>query len=147
MRNFLFFFSILLSLPILTSCKTNGEEEKVPLDYVDFIENKLEWKNLFLPAKPMYFVYIYSNTCGHCRAIKDSVLSWANERRDQFYLTEYSQDIPIIKDTKNTLGACTYEQVGILGTPTLLQITDHVLTYNMAGENEILSFLNLTKSG
>ena len=100
----------LLLTPLLISCQeaqesTPVEEEKMPLDYSDFEDLHLEWKNLFSPAKSLYFVYIYSISCGHCSQIKDDVLTFINNQKDLFYLMEYSKEIP----TSNNVAHVEYQ--------------------------------------
>ncbi len=143
MRHFLPF---LLITPILAGCtasdlKVDVEDGKEQLNYNDFFDVKIEWKNLFLPAKSQYFVYIYSQTCGHCNNIKKTVLDYVYNEKDWFYIMEYSSLIPIITNTKITIGKTKTEDIGILGTPTMLGITNKTLTLNIAGEKDILEFL------
>ena len=121
--------------------KTNDEQKA--LDYTDFQNLKLEWKNLFFPAKSQYFVYIYSISCLHCAHIKKEVLSTIEENKELFYLMEYSSEIPITSNVSNTIGKEKVEEVSILGTPTLIEITNHYVGLNIAGEKEITDFLEL----
>ena len=137
----------LLLTPLLISCQeaqesTPVEEEKMPLDYSDFEDLHLEWKNLFSPAKSLYFVYIYSISCGHCSQIKDDVLTFINNQKDLFYLMEYSKEIPTSNNVAETIGKEKVEEISILGTPTLLNVSNGSLTLNIAGEKDILDYLN-----
>ena len=137
----------LLLTPLLISCQkeqqiTPIEEEKTILDYSDFLDLHLEWKNLFFPAKSLYFVYIYSISCGHCNQIKDDVLTFINKEKESFYLMEYSKEIPTSNNVAETIGKEKVEEISILGTPTLLNISNGSLALNVAGEKEILDYLN-----
>ena len=137
----------LLLTPLLVGCQEGVEDtpvevEEVPLDYSDFQDLHLEWKNLFFPAKSLYFVYIYSFSCGHCNAIKGDVLSYINVNKESFYLMEYSKEIPTSNNVADTIGKEKVEEISILGTPTLLSVSNGTLILNIAGEKEITDYLN-----
>ena len=139
---------LLLLVPLLAGCSSKHVEartidEQKPLDYTDFADLHLEWKNLFLPAKSQYFVYIYSFSCSHCAHIKKEVLSTIDEYKELFYLIEYSEDIPISFNVAETIGKEKINEVYIMGTPTLIEITNHYVGLNIAGENEITNYLQL----
>ena len=137
---------LLLLFPLLAGCSTtkpeasNSVEEKA-LDYTDFAYLNLEWKNLFLPAKSQYFVYIYSISCLHCAHIKKEVLETIRDNEELFYLMEYSEEIPISSNASETIGKEKLDEVSIMGTPTLLEITNHYVGMNIAGEKEIVTYL------
>ena len=138
---------LLLLTPLLAGCQQTPsevvvEEETEPLDYDDFQDLHLEWKNLFFPAKSQYFVYIYSISCGHCNRIKKEVLSFVNVNKESFYFVEFSGEIPTKTNVAETLGKEKVEEISILGTPTLLSITNWTLSLNIAGEKDILNYLN-----
>ena len=145
MKNFLL---TLLTLPLLIGCSAGKnviglKEENKALDYSNFSELKIEWNSLFLPAKSQYFVYIYSISCLHCEKIKPDVLSYVNADKEHFYLIEYSEEIPIGMNASLTIGKEEVEEIFILGTPTLLEISNHFLALNIAGEKEIVDYLSL----
>ena len=132
----------------MVGCSSQREEvaqanEQKPLNYSDFQELKLEWKDLFSPAKSQYFVYFYSNSCQHCEKIKEDVLTTISMNRELFYLTEYSNEIPIGFNVMETLGKEKIEEVYIMGTPSLIEISNHYVALNIAGENEILDYMSL----
>ena len=137
----------LLSNIVLTSCQqveeeTPEQEDTITLDYEDFLDIHLEWKNLFSPAKSQYFVYIYSISCGHCHRIKKEVLEFVNDHKEAFYLMEFNSDIPTKTNVAESIGKEKIEEIYILGTPTLLGITNWSLSLNIAGENDILNYLH-----
>ena len=143
MRHFLPLFIV---TPLLAGCTSNERpliisEGRESINYSDFADIKLKWENLFSPAKSQYFVYIYSISCGHCENIKPIVLDYIDNEKDWFYILEYSSDIPISTNVKGTIGKRDVSQVSILGTPTLLQVTNKYVSLNIAGEKDILQFL------
>lgn len=139
----------LLLLPLcLIGCSSHQKtaekkDEQILRDYSDFSSIHLEWKNLFLPAKSQYFVYIYSFSCGHCYNIKQQVLAAIEANIDYFYLISYVEEIPTKNNVSETIGKEKVEEVAILGTPTLLEISDHHIALNIAGEKPILDYLEL----
>lgn len=138
---------ILLSAPLLVGCQTAKVEATVEennkLNYSDFRDLFLEWKNLFSPAKSQYFAYIFSYSCSHCEHIKEEVLSTIGDMKDWFYLIEYSKEIPIKSNVMETIGREKIEEIYIMGTPTLIGISNKYVSINIAGEKEILEYLQL----
>ena len=55
---------------------------------------------------------------------------------------EYSKEIPTTSNVAETIGKEKVEEISILGTPTLLNISNGSLALNIAGEKEILDYLN-----
>ena len=137
----------LLLTPLLVGCHQEEidntiEEDLNALDYSDFKDLYLEWKNLFSPAKSQYFVYIYSNSCGHCEHIKKEVLEFVSVDKESFYLIKFNSEIPTKNNVAETIGKEKVEEIYILGTPTLLAVTNWSLSLNIAGESEILNYLS-----
>ena len=137
----------LLITPLLMGCTwdKNGNQANGDslLDYQKFEDRHLQWKDLFSPAKSQYFVYIYSLFCGHCENIKHNVLSVVNERKEDFYLINYADEIPIGTNAYETIGKEKIEEVFILGTPTLIGVNNQYISLNIAGEKDILDYLKL----
>ena len=134
---------ILLTI-FITSCsgqKQDTPNNEVIYDYSDVTHKMITYENLFSSESNHYFVYIYSLTCGHCKNIKNRIISYALNH-DNFYLLEYVSSIPIYETIETTIGSTNYIDVGILGTPSLLEICKHVLVSNIAGENEIIKTLS-----
>ncbi len=145
MRPFLYLALLTLSLsgctPINSSFKASQNSLISSLDYETFIDNKIQYNNLFSLSKQGYFVYIYSLNCLHCKHIKDNVLIFLNEHQESFFLLEYSKEIPLIDDASSTIGKDDYLYFGIRGTPTLIYIYNRIIEMNISGEDIILSFL------
>ena len=134
-------FSLLISRCSLTGAEAKSGGEEKGRDYSDYEDIQLEWKNLFSPAKSLYFVYIYSIYCQHCNNIKNDVLSVVDDYRNSFYLIQYSPEIKTKTNVIDTLGKDSVEEIFIIGTPTLLEISNHYVALNIAGEKDILSYL------
>ncbi|MCQ2815180.1 MAG: hypothetical protein MJ227_02680 [Bacilli bacterium] len=142
MRKFLFIACFALFL--IGCSKQNIECQNQPKTwhtYDEISELKIEWKMSFSLAKPQYFVYIYSESCYFCHEIKNEVIGFALEHFDMFYFVEYCEEIKILNDVSETIGKVESDEMGILGTPTLLLFKTKTLMVNIAGSNKILYYL------
>lgn len=146
---------ILIILPAvfaLSSCTESGkiinffsfdsEEEKIEHDYVEISEYKINWEEIFQVQRDNYFAYFYSLTCGHCKNLKNSVIEYALKNKNLYFL-EANEKIVIEKDVTHSIGAVSIEEMAILGYPSLINIQQGVCVFNVAGEKEIISKLNL----
>lgn len=130
---------------LLTFCSNDSKtisqyKSLMEYDYSDIEHLKIEWKDI-LNKDNSYYVYIYSENCGHCRNIKLDVLNYALSNEGTMYFKKYDKEIPIYDSTEDTLGTDDYRKIGILGTPTLLGIDNHILVSNITGEEPILQTL------
>lgn len=139
----------LLLIPFLVSCGlTNTKELESeysnisPHDYSEVDDKLILWENVFFQEDDFYYCYIFSKTCSHCNAIKDYVIDYAL-RKNNMYFVEYNKDIPIMSDVSSTIDATSIDNIGILGTPTLLEVFNHALISNVAGEKNILQKLQI----
>ena len=142
-------FSKLIFLPCLfalVSCQHEetsiDSSEEIKHDYDEVIDREILWKEMFMVEKAQYFIYFYSPTCSHCKEIKNEIIDYALSI-DNFYFIKYSDDVIIAPEIKSTIGATSPDEVAILGTPSLIEIIDGVLTNNMAGSKTILDFLEI----
>ena len=110
--------------------------------YDEVIDKMIEWNDLFLVNQNNYFAYIFSKTCSHCNNIKNEVIDYALTVTN-FYFINFTSDIPIVTNTEPTLNQSDVKHMGILGTPTLIEIYNHTSIMNIAGEYEIVK--NLAK--
>ncbi len=133
----------LMTIFMISACQnnTNTISQEIPShDYDEISHLLIKWEELFIQSNELYHCYIYSPYCSHCENIKNNVIDIALTL-DNFYFLTYDHNIPILSDVSGTIGAKQIEDVGILGTPTLLEVTESAITNNIAGENSILNFL------
>ncbi len=138
----------LILLPItllLLSCSTPKENSAVPsftytYDYLDVENRFIAWPDLLI-SEGKYYCYIYSQYCTHCENIKQVVISKALTIDNFYFITFQKGIVPIITDVNLTIGQTDLSQIGILGTPTIIEIDNHMVKYNEAGEKAVLSFL------
>ena len=132
-------FLCLLPLALLGCQKVTTSSEMLSLDYSDFEDNHIEWSEIFNFPTDSYYVYIYSPTCGHCKDIKEYVLQFAYLNKDGFYFVTYSSEITVITNVESIIGKDDYQDVGIVGTPTLFLIQNHILSNVFTGSKEIIA--------
>ena len=130
---------------LLLSCKQPNNPSKdsslyQDYDYDDVEERFISWLDL-LNFDGNYYCYIFSPYCRHCENIKQIVIS-KELAMDTFYFIRFDKDvIPIIKNPELTIGQNDISQIGIIGTPTLMEIDNYSIKVNIAGEKAIVDFL------
>lgn len=130
----------------LLSCKSVSPKVlEIERDYDDFKDVEITWEKAFSPAKPSYFLYIYSKTCGHCQEIKQDVLSFVAHDYFPTFLINYSDEIPVKRNPEKTIGVIRYEDLYISGTPTLIHIDGGAVFHNIVGTTEILDYISIYK--
>lgn len=112
------------------------------LSYNNVKDKTIFWSNIFGIDLDSYYVYIFSKTCNHCASLKQFILEKALER-DDIYFVESSDEVVFIKDTSQTIGLTSVEELGIYGYPTLLKIEHKTLVKNLAGVSLIRSELSI----
>lgn len=139
----------LLLIPFLVSCGFSNNEESEseysiisPHDYSEVSDKTISWENILSQEDGFYYCYVFSKTCSHCNAIKDYVIDYALHKNNMYFV-EYNKDIPILADVSSTIDATSIDKIGILGTPTLLEVFNHTLISNVAGEKNILQKLQI----
>lgn len=136
---------ILLPILLITSCSINEqtsiaiEEERfieLSHEYVEISDYELTWDSMFDVESEKYYVYIYSMTCSHCEELKDFIISKAIDRGDVYFIKGSSKD-QLTNDPKKLIGAENPRDIYILGYPSLLQISNHRCSKNLAGTTQI----------
>ena len=120
--------------------KNSSSEEKI-YDYEDVKEYFIDWPMVLSQDKPSYYAYVFSYTCGHCKDIKQDILKAVIEREWNICFVEFSYEIPIVSNDSVYVGITSYEELGIIGTPTLFQIRDATIVDRFTGSTEIISTL------
>lgn len=129
---------------LLISCNNKNKsisEEEQKFDYADVSERSIKWEQLFEPKDKFYYAYIYSKTCPHCNDIKEEVIYKSINNEESIYFIEYTKDIPVGTNINDYIGQSNYINVGLIGVPTLMEISDHVITNIFVGSKEIIKTL------
>ena len=140
---------ILLSCLLLTGCQgDNKPEDKTTtepvLDYYSISDHKINWVDIFSQNEKEYLVYFYSEYCGHCKSIKEDVLSYYFSTDRTFYFIDTVEQKAVFKsDRDSIIGMNNVEDFYILGTPFLTEIKDKAVSNYYAGTEAILNFINM----
>jgi predicted bacteriocin transport accessory protein len=126
----------LLIIKLLTSCAN-----ETTYSYSDIEHLEIAWNNIFFIAKPDYLIFIYSESCSHCQELTNEIIPFSLAGKYPTYYVKFTNEIPISSDVSDTYFKTKVEEIKILGTPSLLRITDGILVLNIAGTNDIKNFL------
>ena len=129
---------------LLVSCANENKVVAEEHDYSDVSHLFICWDDIFEIKDRQYFVYIYSETCGHCQEIKQDIISYALNH-DSFYFIKFNSGIPIINDRNLVIGKNKVEEIGIVGTPSMFLIADNIVEANYVGKKEIITTLTNSK--
>ncbi len=138
MKKLLFLPTLLF---LLCYCSANKTVAAIEYDYSDVSNLTICWNDILSFSKDDYYVFIYSSTCGHCNEIKQEVISFALRNYGDLYFVSFNKDIPIINDRNEPLEKDSVGDLGIVGTPSMFRIIEHVVKENYVGKKEIVETL------
>lgn len=104
--------------------------------YSEIKEYELMWETMFEVDSNSYYVYFYSTTCSHCEELKNYIIGKALEKGNIYFVKGSSKD-QIGNDPNKSKFAENPGDIWILGYPSLLQISNHKCTKNLAGITQI----------
>ena len=139
----------LLSLLIILGCNTNEtnktnqvEIKEEGLDYKITDKNQIEWNDVFDQDDTRYSVYFYSERCGHCKIIKEEILSYYLSKKETMYFVNVTGKDGIYKSNDGFLiGVDNIEDFYIIGTPFLIEITNSTISNWYAGVDSIRKYI------
>lgn len=134
------FLMALLMLMCGCQKQANRSQQKT-YDYTDVADYFIEWSGILSQKEEEYMVYVFSYSCGHCKDIKQDILKAIIENERTIYLIEFSYEIPIVDNNSVYEGVDRYEDLGIIGTPTLFSISNKAVKDRYTGSKEIISTL------
>ena len=120
---------------LLLSC---SNECKI-YDYSDVTH--IEWEHIFDIESDYYYIYVYSLSCGHCKDIKEEIINFAMKKDNETYFVLYNKDIPVVDSNYVLIGKTNYQDLGIVGTPTLFEISNHFVSDVCTGSESIIKTL------
>ena len=150
-RNYLLF---LLSIATLSGC-TNGvrpvqnqpieppNQTIVERSYDEINEYRIFWSDIFHQVYPLYFVYLYSETCSHCKSIKDKMIEYGVNQTRPIYFVESSPEHSLGEEFDKNEPVYDIDSLVIRGYPTLLRLEENVVVNIAEGTREILQELNI----
>lgn len=143
---FLINLKLLFVIPFLlciTSCKQyigiNGYKE---YDYTQIEKYRISWNDIFIIAKPSYFIYFYDKNCRHCFEIKNQIIAFRLEEGKELYFIEKEENIKYGNDVYKTIGKTSLEDLYIYGFPSLIMIGNSSIQQNVYGKRAIFKLLS-----
>ena len=136
-------FVSLTSLAIVASCSPIREttNNKNVIEQEEIIKNQsISWFDALNQKENNYIVFVYSETCGYCHDMMDEIIDFAkSEILPTYFINTQNYEVPIFKEIKENIASI--DELGILGTPSILEIENKVVIRNIAGIDKCLSFL------
>ena len=134
----------LSSIFCLAGCfeKTNEEKQEstpevvINHDYNEVSDYELTWETMFDVDSDLYYVYFYSPSCTHCADLKNYIIGKALTNENIYFVKGSSKD-QIGNEADKVKNAENPGDIWILGYPSLIQISKHKCTKNLAGINQI----------
>ena len=139
----------LLSVMLLIGCSMGGnvskenEEQEVPkkLDYAD-VTTSIHWSDIFLQDEQIYLVYFYSESCGHCKSVKEEFISYYLLNKEKIYFLDTVKENAVFKnDAPNLIGKDNLEDFYVPGTPFLAEFTSWTITNYYFGESAVRNYI------
>ncbi len=138
-------FSILFSISGCFASEETSERE-TKYQYYDVEYLKISWTDV-LSYNGEYHVYVYSESCEACQSLKQDILNYAiNKAKTTIYFVCYqTNNIPMNgnADLDKTIGATDVNDLYIGGTPTLIGVYKHSVTFNIVGVSAIREELEI----
>ena len=124
--------------PVSSSSQNNG-----PL-YLEVEDLHIHYEDLFAQQGSPYYCYIYGLACQACSSLRESIVNLARIESIHFYFIYPNDDIPFAETPSQadaSLGASDIQDVYCYSTPTLIEISDHIITQYLRDVAEIQNFI------
>ena len=132
---------LLLFALLISGCSnTHANIISKEYDYSD-VTTHIDWIDVFSQAEDLYLVYFYSLTCGHCKEIKQEVLSYYFSSNETIYFVQ-ADEKTIYGSSGELIGASDVSNLFIYGTPFLIKLENHVIVEYYGGEKGIREYIN-----
>lgn len=130
-----------LVLPLLILCSCSNEPAPIFHNYDDIKDNLISWSDVF-NQEGDYYVYFYSERCGHCNDIKQEIINLYLEELVNLYFvcTDIEAMLGPIKDLH---GVNSVDDFYIFGTPFLVEINNCYVVDYYIGSEEIRGFISI----
>lgn len=134
----------LTALAILGACSPakSSTNEKNRFDEYEIVNNQqIRWDEIFLKEN-RYIVFFYSETCLYCHEMMNQIISFANDGILPTYFLDTEQNIVTFKEEEPPLGYVPIAEFFIVGTPSIVEIDDKLMTAHVYGLDDCLTYLN-----
>ena len=137
---------LLLAIPLLFSCDkvTNKEPTHVipHHSYEEIADKVIMWNDVFLASEDDYCVYFYSRTCHYCEEIRDEVIEVAlTHQMPIYFCNDNAIKTDPYLDPKSTIGMGDISKFKIKGTPSIIEVSEHVIKGHYAGKKASIDFV------
>ena len=129
---------LLLFIPIL-SCSNEQNQKPVELKYPE--DSILTWNQAFTIKDSDYYLYFYSETCGHCIRLKQEVLTFYYKGNFNCYFVNCTNYGVFKEDSSKIIGIHNIYDLYIIGTPTILRIEKSTVSEYYGGEEAIRNLM------
>ena len=134
----------ILSICVLSACslgENSSESFKAYKDFEAVVNNSITWPEILNQEEKSYIIFFYSETCAYCHEMQQEVIDFAITCPLKTYFLNTSENTVPIKEDK-VINVKNYEEASITGTPTILEVKEAVITDNIAGIDDCLTYLN-----
>ena len=141
-------FLSLVLVATFTSCTPAISEESNKNAWSQYeitLENQIEWPDILSQDDDHYLVFFYSETCAYCHEIMGDVIAFSKAEIVMTYFLDIQNSetkIPIKNEIDETIGKSDFNDVFIMGTPTIIEVYEHTIKANVAGIDNCLTLLN-----
>ena len=133
---------------VFTSCspsKSESSSKNAVQEYEIISRQEIYLSECLSQEEEHYLVFFHSETCGHCQEIIEDVVAFAESNIIKMYFLNVSKSENKIercsRDEIET-GIDSVDDLKIVGTPTIMEIEEGIVTANIAGKDACISFLN-----
>lgn len=132
---------LLLFTLLISGCSnTHANIITKEYDYLD-VSTHIDWIDVFSQVEDLYLVYFYSLTCGHCKEIKQDILSYYFSVDQVIYFVQADENT-VYGSSGELIGVSDVSNLFIYGTPFLIKLENHVIVEHYGGEKEIREYIN-----
>ena len=132
---------LLLFTLLISGCSnTHANIISKEYDYSD-VTTHIDWIDVFSQAEDLYFVYFYSLSCGHCKEIKQEILSYYISSKETIYFVQADENT-VYGSSGELIGVSDVSNLFIYGTPFLIKLENHVIVEYYGGEKVIREYIN-----
>lgn len=136
-------FVSLTPLAIVVSCSPTRDitNTKSAIEQQEIvIKQQIPWLEALNQKENHYIIFVYSPTCGYCHDMIDEIVDFAkSEILPTYFINTQNNEVPIYQEINENIASI--DELGILGTPSILEIENKVAIRNIAGIDKCLSFL------
>jgi len=129
---------LLIFFFMITSCNSQPSVA-APLDYPK--ERMIEWDSCLEIPLNDYYIYFFSESCGHCNNFKEIFLTYFyTSNKEIFFVNTEAKSV--VKNNQNSIfGINKIEDLYIPGTPSLYEIEYSTVTHYYIGVSSIQIFI------